>query len=223
MTAQETGGRAADPWAAGAASLRSRRLTLTGWPSSTRGGAVTNRDLLTRVNQVSHGPLDMGMRPRDTLAAVLPNSVEFLVLQLATSQLGIVLMPVTGTSPPRRSVALARLLPAGLRARRLVTPGTLLAWHRRLLARKWTYPGRPGRPAVSPEIRALVLRLAGENPAWEYRRVHGELTASAQAAFEREAAAFIRVLHRAARLQAVSREIRPRASDDYLPHERSYR
>jgi len=71
--------------------------------------------------------------------------------------------------------ALARLLPAVPRARRLVTPGTLLAWHRRLITRKRAYPNRPGRPCTSPEIRGLVLRLARENPAWGYRRVHGEL------------------------------------------------
>ena len=72
--------------------------------------------------------------------------------------------------------AIARLLPTALRGRGLVTPGTLLAWHRRLITREWTYPSRPGRPAVSQEIRDLVLRLAGENPAWGYRRVHSELS-----------------------------------------------
>jgi putative transposase len=52
--------------------------------------------------------------------------------------------------------ALIRLLPGKLRAHRLVTPGTVLRWHRRLVARRWTYPHRTGRPPVSAEIAALI-------------------------------------------------------------------
>jgi hypothetical protein len=72
--------------------------------------------------------------------------------------------------------ALALLLPAVLRCHWLVTPGTLLTWHRRLIKRKWTYPNQSGRPGTSQDIRDLALRVAQENPAWGYRRVHGELS-----------------------------------------------
>ena len=72
--------------------------------------------------------------------------------------------------------ALAQWMPAVLRTHRLVTPGTVLAWHRRLIQRKWTYPNWPGRPRISQEIRQLALRLAQENPGLGYRRVHGELS-----------------------------------------------
>jgi hypothetical protein len=59
--------------------------------------------------------------------------------------------------------ALIRFLPGRLRAHRLVTPGTVLRWHRRLVTRKWTYPNRMGRPPVSAEIAALIERIATEN------------------------------------------------------------
>jgi transposase InsO family protein len=72
--------------------------------------------------------------------------------------------------------ALSRLLPAGLRRLRLVSPRTLLRWHAQLVARRWTYPRRqPGRPPTPQPIRALVLKMAEENPTWGYRRIHGEL------------------------------------------------
>jgi putative transposase len=60
---------------------------------------------------------------------------------------------------------LSRLRPIDLRRLWLVSPRTLLRWHSRLVARRWSYPPRqPGRPTTSPTVRALVLRMARENP-----------------------------------------------------------
>jgi hypothetical protein len=71
--------------------------------------------------------------------------------------------------------ALARMLPAGLRPHRIVTPGTLLRWHRRMVTRKWTQPRSPGRPPLDTELAELIVRLATENRAWGVVRVQGEL------------------------------------------------
>src|ERR1019366_8546365 len=64
------------------------------------------------------------------------------------------------------------------RLRLLVTPGTMLRWHRDIVRRRWaarSMRGKTGRPATRRNIQALVLRLARENPDWGYRRIHGEM------------------------------------------------
>jgi transposase InsO family protein len=72
--------------------------------------------------------------------------------------------------------ALSRVLPRHSWNVFLVRPETLLRWHRRMVAHRWTYPHRrPGRPPIGREVRELVLRLARENPSWGYLRIVGEL------------------------------------------------
>ena len=71
--------------------------------------------------------------------------------------------------------ALARLLPRAVRLNRLVTPGTLLRWHRRLIRWRWTYPHHGGRPPVDARLAVLIEQMARENPGWGCRRIHGDL------------------------------------------------
>jgi transposase len=75
---------------------------------------------------------------------------------------------------------LAGTVPAGSLAgmRLLVTPGTILRWHRDIVRRQWgrlSRRGWSGRPATHRKVRSVVLRLARENESWGYRRIHGEL------------------------------------------------
>jgi len=71
--------------------------------------------------------------------------------------------------------ALSRLLPRERWSSFIVTPGTLLRWHRELVKRTWTHKTRPvGRPPLDPKLAALIVRMAGDNPRWGYLRIKGE-------------------------------------------------
>jgi putative transposase len=97
--------------------------------------------------------------------------------------------------------ALARFMPKALRARRIVTPGTLLRWHRRLVVASWRQPRPPGRPPVPDELVALIVRLARENTRWGVVRIQGELRRLGH----RVAASTIRKILRAHRIPPPSR------------------
>jgi transposase InsO family protein len=73
--------------------------------------------------------------------------------------------------------AIAAALPRPRRIGWIVTPDTLLRWHRRRIARHWTQTHRPpGRPSTTTEIRRLIIAMANDNPTWGYRRIAAELT-----------------------------------------------
>jgi len=151
--------------------------------------ARTARDLLIRPRHVArHDPLVTLRLTYQMFSKLLgwivlrsrsdtTKDIEILVLrhQLAVLQRRT---PRPSMSWTDRALlaALTRLLPVRRRLGLLVTPATILRWHRQLIARRWTTkPTRPGRPAIPASLRALVLRLATENPTWGYRRIHGEV------------------------------------------------
>jgi transposase InsO family protein len=111
------------------------------------------------------------------LRADVDKDVEILVLR---HQLTVLRRQVTKvrTEPADRAALalLSRLLSRPRWPAFFVTPATLLRWHRDMVRRRWTYPARRGgRPPTPAQVRALVLRLAAENPLWGHRRIHGEL------------------------------------------------
>jgi len=97
--------------------------------------------------------------------------VELLVLRHQLAMLGRQQRrPLLRPADRALLAALARLLPPRRRRGLVVTPQTLLRWHRELVRRKWAQPRRsPGRPTIDDRLRQLVLRFAVENPGWGYR------------------------------------------------------
>jgi putative transposase len=109
-----------------------------------------------------------GLDMKDIELLVVRHELEVLRRQVARPKL----------RPADRALlaAAACHLPRRSRSQRLVTPRTLLRWHRALVRRKWRQPSpRRGRPPLPVEVRELVLRLARENPLWGHRRICGEL------------------------------------------------
>jgi hypothetical protein len=105
---------------------------------------------------------------KDVEIAVLRHQLKVLRRQVERPEL----------RPADRAIlaVLSRVLPRSCWSVFLVTPGTILRWHRRLVTRKWTQPGHPGgRAALAEHLVAVILRLARENPRWGYRRIQGEL------------------------------------------------
>lgn len=115
------------------------------------------------------------------LVLLRPRSQEFKELEIVVLRHELAVLrrqarrPQLTTTDRVFLTAASRLLPRSRWQSFLVTPATLLRWHRQMVARRWTYAGRNGRPPIGSEIRELVLRLARENPRWGYQRIVGEL------------------------------------------------
>ena len=117
------------------------------------------------------------------VAFLRPRSRDFKALEIVVLRHELSVLPRQVRRPQLTTAdrvllaAASRLLPRSGWRSFLVTPATLLRWHRMLVARRWTYAGRSGRPPIGGEIREFVLRLARENPRWGYQRIAGELNA----------------------------------------------
>ncbi len=115
------------------------------------------------------------------LLLLRPRSEDFKELEIVVLRHELSVLRRQAGRPQLRSsdrvflAAASRLLPRARWQSFLVTPTTLLRWHRRLVARRWTYAAQTGRPTIGGEIRELVLRLARENPRWGYQRIVGEI------------------------------------------------
>jgi putative transposase len=115
------------------------------------------------------------------LICLLCRSTEFKELEIVVLRHELAVLRRQISRPAFRSAdrlffaAAGRLLPGVRRSVFLVTPATLLSWHRQLVSKRWTYRSRTGRPPIRRNVRELILRVARENPRWGYLRIVGEL------------------------------------------------
>ena len=139
------------------------------WPGFLSSAVVLIRLLYLPMIRLSGGLalLAHWCTSKDVEILMLRHEVPALHRQVARPKLDWVDLSVIA--------ALARLLPRHLRIQRMVTPTTLLAWHRRLVKEKWSYPNTTRHPPVPEEIGELVRRLARQNPRWGHQRIQGEL------------------------------------------------